>query len=99
MIYELITAGWICWGTFTLAGFKIPAASFPDQAKPALAAVHLCRPDLRVEKFDPARREVAFARARAGGGQLRRCRGVVCKEVPVIVTTTVKIDDRPEEGP
>lgn len=99
MIYELITAGWLCVGNVTLLGIKVPLASFPEQAKPALAAIHLCRPDVQIEKFDPARRDIAFARARAGGGRLRRCRGVVCRDVPVIVTTTVKIDDHPEEGP
>jgi hypothetical protein len=99
MIYELLLAGWACAGAVTLLGFKVQLAAFPEAAKPALAAVHLCRPDLRVEKYDPARRQVAFDRALATGGRLRRCRGVVCKDVPILTTTTVKIDDRPEEGP
>jgi hypothetical protein len=93
VIYELLLAGWTCAGVVTLLG------AFPEAAKPALASVHLCRPDLRVEKYDPARRQVAFDRALATGGRLRRCRGVICKDVPILTTTTVKIDDRPEEGP
>lgn len=99
MIYELLIVGWVCAGTVTLLGFKVPVASFPEAAKPALAAIHLCRPDLQVEKYDPARRAVAIARAEATGGRLRRCRGVVCKDVRKVVTTAVRFHDSPEEGP
>lgn len=99
MIYEILIAGWACAEAMTILGFKVPVASFPETAKPALAVIHLCRPDLRVEKYDPARRAIAFSRAEATGGRLRRCRGVVCRDVPKTVTSIVTFEDHPEEGP
>ena len=101
MIYVLTWTAWACVGAVSVLGFKVSVAQFPEQAKPAMAAVHLCRPDYLEERYDPARREAAFARFRelGAGARLRRCRGVVCKDVPKITTVTVKIDDHPEEGP
>lgn len=100
MIYAFTYTAYVCAGAVTFLGFiKVQIASFPAEAKPALAAVHLCRAEARLELYDPARREAAYARARAVDGTLRRCRGVVCKDVPKITRTTVTIDDHPEEGP
>lgn len=84
-----------CAGALTLLGVvKVPFASFPAAAKPALAAAGVCRPVARYEHYDPARLPEAEARVRALGPAaapgLARCQNLGlgrCEEIEVTWTT------------
>ena len=82
MIYELSWVAYACAGVVKVLGVSFAIASAPPAAHPAMAAIGLCRAEARVERYDPARLELARRRVRelGAGAVLRSCRGVRCTD-------------------
>lgn len=82
---------YLCPGAFTLLGFSVPLAKFPDSAKPALAVAGVCEARPTFELYDPARAPAARARVLALGkpAQLYEVRGGVAVGPPLVEWPTV----------
>lgn len=82
LIYELRWVAYACVGSIKVLGVSISLISPPAAAQPALAAIGICRARAVVERYDPARLDLAKRRARelGVGAELRACRGVPCTD-------------------
>ena len=75
-----------------MIGLSIKAV--PESARPAAAALGICRPEVQIERI--ASRDHAERRIReiGPGARLRWCRGLKCQEKPVLWGQTLSVDGR-----
>lgn len=88
--WEVSFIAWACAGDFGLIGLSIKA--IPDSARPAAAALGICRPEVQIERIASRNHAERRIKEIGPGARLRFCKGLKCWDKKISWKTTVDFE-------